>query len=133
MHRSNLLIHSLTESRFQTIRADLHPNFSDSRKKFICKRELLSLEAVFAMPNQNTRKSHTKLSPASTVDVVQFARTCHRKPFLSLLLHVALHCLHTRPTSFHFSLHAERQNDLRENISEIVGGREHLFPWHGIE
>jgi hypothetical protein len=35
------------------------------------------------------------------VDVRQFARNCHRKMLLSLLLYVAFHCPHAYPTSFH--------------------------------
>jgi predicted nucleic-acid-binding protein len=57
MHRSNLLIYSLPENRLQSVTADFIQNFSDSRKKFICKRELLSVEAVFEMLKQQNKKS----------------------------------------------------------------------------
>jgi hypothetical protein len=52
MHRSNLLIHSFPENRFQSLSADFVQNFSDSQKKVICRPELLSLEAVFEIPKQ---------------------------------------------------------------------------------
>jgi hypothetical protein len=70
MHRSNLLIHSLQENRFQSVNADFVQGFSDSRRKFICRPELLSLEAVFEMPKQEVRKSPREISPASKVDMV---------------------------------------------------------------
>jgi hypothetical protein len=44
------------------------------------------------MPKQETRKSQKELSPASKVDVVHFARNCHRKMLLPPLRDVALHC-----------------------------------------
>jgi hypothetical protein len=43
------------ENRFQSLNADFVQNFSDFRKKFICRPELLSLEAIFEMPKQETR------------------------------------------------------------------------------
>jgi hypothetical protein len=58
------------------------------------------LEAVFEMPKQETRKSQRERNPASKVDVVnavnvaQFARNCHCKTLLSLLLYAALHYSH---------------------------------------
>jgi hypothetical protein len=62
-------------------------------------------------PNRKTRKSLRELSPPIKVDVdmVQFARNCRRKTLLSLLLYLALPCPDARPTSFHFSLHAEQR------------------------
>jgi hypothetical protein len=94
---------------------------------------LLSLETVFEMPKQETRnkkqetrnkkqetrnkkqetrKSQRELRPAKrwTVDVAQFARNCHCKTLLSLLLYVVLHCPHVRLTCFHLSLHAEQRS-----------------------
>jgi hypothetical protein len=59
-------------------------------------------------------------------------KNCHRKTFVSLLLDIALHCPHARPTSFHFSLHAQQRNEFGENISDMVGGHEHLSFWHGM-
>jgi hypothetical protein len=93
------------------------------------------LEAVFEMPKQETRKSQRELSPASKVDVadmVQFARNCHRKTFVSLLLYVTLHCPHARPISFHISLYSTPSDNLGENISDKFGGREHLSFRHGM-
>jgi hypothetical protein len=110
-HWFNLLIHSLPENRFQRINADFVPNLSDSRKGFIYRPELLCLEAVFEMPKEETRKCQRDLSPAGTVNVVQFAIHCHRKTLLSLLLYVALHCPHARASSFHLSpLHPEQRS-----------------------
>jgi hypothetical protein len=104
----------LPVNSFQSINTDFVQNFSDSRKKFICRPELLALEAVFEMPKQGTRKSQRELSPGSTievVDLVQFARNCHRNTLLSLLLYLAVHCPHVRPTSFHFSpFHAKQRS-----------------------
>jgi hypothetical protein len=39
-----MLIHSLSENRFQNVSAEFVQNFTDSRKKFICRPELLSLD-----------------------------------------------------------------------------------------
>jgi hypothetical protein len=116
MHRSILFIHSLPENRVQSANADFVQNFSDSRKKFIRRTELLSLEAAFEMPKQETSNNQRELSPASTVEVVdmvdvaQFARNFHRKTLLSLLLHVALHCPDARQTYFYLSLHVEQRS-----------------------
>jgi hypothetical protein len=71
---------------------------------------------------------------ADVVDVLQFARNCHHKTLLSLVLYVDLHCPHARPTFYHLSP-LTPSNDLGENISDIVGGREHLsfgMASHGI-
>jgi hypothetical protein len=64
--------------------------------------------------------------------VMHFARNCHHKTLLSLLLCMALHCPHARPTSFHFSLHSTPSNDLGGKISEIIGGPEYFSFWHGM-
>jgi hypothetical protein len=104
----------LPKHGFESVNADFVKNFSDYRKKFIRIPELLSLEVIFEMPKQETKKSQRELSPTSKMDlvdvadVVQFARNCHHKTLSSLLLYVALHCLHARPTSLHLSLHAEQ-------------------------
>jgi hypothetical protein len=42
----------LAEDCFQSVNADFLQNVSDSRKNFICRPELLSLDAVFEMPKQ---------------------------------------------------------------------------------
>jgi hypothetical protein len=64
------------------------------------------------------------------VDVVQIARYCHRKMLLSLLSYVALHYrMHDQPP---FTALSTPSNDLREIISDLVGGREHLFFWHDM-
>jgi hypothetical protein len=60
------------------------------------------------------------------VDMVPFVRNCYRKTLLSLVVPVALHSPHAQPTSFHLSLHSTPSIDLSENISDIIGGREHL-------
>jgi hypothetical protein len=133
MHQSNLLIHSLPEHRFQSVNADFGQKFSDSRKKFICRPELLSLEAVFEMSKHETRKGQRELSPVSKVDVMQFAKNCHRKTLLSLLPYMALHCSHARPTSFHFSprqttisVRIFRREETAANISAFG------MAWHGM-
>jgi hypothetical protein len=46
----------LSENCFQSVNPDFVQNFSDSRKKFICRPELLSLEEVFEMPEQENKK-----------------------------------------------------------------------------
>jgi hypothetical protein len=51
---------------------------------------------------------------------------------MSLLLDVALHSPYARSAFFHLTLYAEQRNYLGENISNIVGGREDLSCWHGI-
>jgi hypothetical protein len=110
----------LAENRFQSVNADFVQKFSDSRKKFIGRLELLSLEVVFEKPKQETRKRRKEPSPASpmdVVDVMQFVRNCHGKTPLSLLLYVALHCPHGRSISFHLSLNFTQTNDLADNIS----------------
>jgi hypothetical protein len=76
-----------SETRFEHVSADSVQNSSDSRKKFICRPELLSLLAVFEMPKQETRKSQREQSPATKVDMAdaaQSAKNCHRKTFLTL-------------------------------------------------
>jgi hypothetical protein len=50
-------IDQLPENGFQSVNADFVQNFLDSRKKFICRPELLSLEVAFEMPKQNKKKS----------------------------------------------------------------------------
>jgi hypothetical protein len=138
MHRSNLSIHLVPEHRFQSVKTDFIQNFSDFRKKFLRRPEFLSLKAVFEMPKQEIRRNQTELSPASMVDmdvdmdVAQFASDCRRNAFLRLLLDVALHSPHARPTSFHLSLHSTQSNDLGERISDMTGAREHFFFWHGM-
>jgi hypothetical protein len=42
----------LPENLFESVSADFVQTISDSRKKFIYRPELLSLEAVFEMPKQ---------------------------------------------------------------------------------
>jgi hypothetical protein len=94
---------------------------------------MLSFEAAFIIPKQQTKKRQRELSPASKADVVQFARKSHPKTLLSLALYAALHCPHARPASFHLApLHAEQRTDLGENISDMVGGREHLAFGYGM-
>jgi hypothetical protein len=56
LQQFDLLIHSLPENRFQSINADLVQNFSNSRKKFTCRPELLALEVVFEMHNKKQEK-----------------------------------------------------------------------------
>jgi hypothetical protein len=59
--QSNASIQSLdplTENHFQSVIADFVHNFSDSRKKFICRPGLLFWETIFEMPKQEkVRKS----------------------------------------------------------------------------
>jgi hypothetical protein len=57
MHLSNLLIQSISDHRFQNVKVDLVQNFPDSRKKFICKPELYSLEAIFKMSKQANKQT----------------------------------------------------------------------------
>jgi hypothetical protein len=95
---------------------------------------VLGLEAVFEMPNQERRKSQRELSPASivdVVDVVQFARNCHRKTFVSRFLPAALHFrMHNQ---LPFSYLSRPSSNLGENISDIVDDRQRLSVWHGID
>jgi hypothetical protein len=49
------------------------------------------------------KKSLRERSPASKVDVVQFARNCHCEMLLSLLIDMAFHCSHAWLTSFRLS------------------------------
>jgi hypothetical protein len=46
----------LPENSFQSVKADFVQNFSDFRKKFICRPELLSLEIVLEMLEQETSR-----------------------------------------------------------------------------
>jgi hypothetical protein len=62
--------------------------------KFICRSELLALDAIFEMPKQEKGRELSPASRASIVDVVRFSRNCHRRMLLSLLLDVGLHCPH---------------------------------------
>jgi hypothetical protein len=118
------------------VNADFVQIFSDSRKTFISKPESLSLEAVFEMPKQETRKNQRELNAVSSVDMVSFARNCHRKTLLSLLLDMALPCivcLHDQPPVT--SLHSAPSNDLGENISNLEAAKD-ISPfgmaWHDI-
>jgi hypothetical protein len=52
MHRSNLLIHSLPENRLQSVNVDFVEKFSDSRKKFIYRPELLPWRRLMRCPNK---------------------------------------------------------------------------------
>jgi hypothetical protein len=56
----------LPENRLQSVNADFVQNFSDSRKKLICKPELLSSGAVFEMPKQKTKKQETRKKKEET-------------------------------------------------------------------
>jgi hypothetical protein len=144
-------VDSLPENRFQNLNADFVQNFSDSRKKFICRPELLFLDwrRFLGCPNKKTRKSPSELSPASTVDVMdvmdvmdvvnvmQFARNFHCKTPLSLLLDVALYCPHARPISFHFFLYSEQRSRWedfgysRQQWTSLLLAW-HSMAWHGI-
>jgi hypothetical protein len=87
----------LPENRFQSANADFVQNLSDSRKKFISRPKLLSLDVVFDMPKQETTQSQKELGTASMVnlvDVVQFGKNRDCKTLLSVLLYVTLHCPH---------------------------------------
>jgi hypothetical protein len=44
------------ENGFQNVKADFVQKFSHSRKKFICRPNLLSLDTVFEMPKQEKLK-----------------------------------------------------------------------------
>jgi hypothetical protein len=47
----------LPKNRFHSVNADFVQNFSDSGKKFICRSELLSLDAIFEMSKQENKKT----------------------------------------------------------------------------
>jgi hypothetical protein len=49
-------VNPLSENRFQNANADFGQDFSDSRKKFIGRSELLSLEAFLRCPNKKQEK-----------------------------------------------------------------------------
>jgi hypothetical protein len=114
----------LPENCFQSVSADFVGDFADSRKKFIWKPELLSLEAIFEMLKSENKKSQRELCLVSVVDVVQFPKNRHRKMSLSLLLYVALPCIiRMRDQSFsRLSLYSRPSSDLGENISDLIGG-----------
>jgi hypothetical protein len=61
---------------------------------------------------------------------MQFARNCHRKTLLSLLLDMALRCPHARRISSRPL--STPSTDLGEDISDRVGGRQHLSVWLGM-
>jgi hypothetical protein len=90
------------------------------------------------MPKQEIRQSQRELSLARKIDVVdvmdvmQFARNCHRKTLLSfccMLPCIALSASTANFLSPLFPLHSTPNNDADEKISDI-GDREHFCFWH---
>jgi hypothetical protein len=89
------------------------------------------------MPKQETKKKSEgaksgEYGREDVANVAQFARNCHYKTLLSLLLYVALHCPPTRAISFHLFLHSTPGSDLGDQISNLIGDREYLSFWHGM-
>jgi hypothetical protein len=123
---------SLPQNRFQSVKANFLHTFSDSRKKFICRPELLSLKAAYEMPKQNpsTGVKSSESGGWGGCDAIRKKLSSQNALVTFVICGLALSaCMHDqRP----FTCLSTPSNDLGENISDIVGGREHLSFWHGM-
>jgi hypothetical protein len=131
MHRSNLLIHSRKVA--SKVPALISPEIFGLPKEVHLQTRIavLGLEAVFEMPKQETRKirrselRRVRWRRYNSQEIAIAKRPCHfccawPCPALPACMTNLLSPLSTS------------SNDLNENISDIVGGWEHLSFWHGM-